>query len=67
MTIALEDKNNDDDINLIDEFTIALSLSGAGNVTQIGKDQLATIALSYQIHCTNLGNCPIPFFPPTSK
>ena len=66
MTIALEDKDNDGS-NLIDEFTIALSLSGASNVTQIGKEALATISLSYQIHCTNLLDCPTPSLSPTSE
>ena len=66
MTIALEDKDNHES-NLIDEFTIALSLSGPSNVTQIGKQALATIALSYQIHCTKLPGCPTPSLSPTSK
>ena len=56
---------NEDDT--IDEFTIALSLSGANNVTQIGEEQLATIALSYQIHCRNLPDCPTPSLSHTSK
>ena len=56
-------KGND----LIDEFTIELSLSGAYNVTLTGKEKLATIKLSYQIHCMNLPDCPTPSFSPTSK
>ena len=62
----MEDKDlNEDDI--IDEFTIALPLSGANNVTHTGNEQLATIALSYQIHCMNLSDCPTPSLSPTSK
>ena len=53
--------------NLIDEFTNALLLSGANNVILTGKEQLATIALSYQIHCMNLPDCPTPSLLPTSK
>ena len=60
-----EDKDNADD--LIDDFRIELSLSGANNVTHIGEDQLATIALSYQIHCLNLPDCPTSSLSPTSK
>ena len=62
----MEDEEKDGS-DLIDEFTIALSLSGAYNVTLTGKEQLATIALSYQIHCTNLPDCPTQFLSPTSK
>ena len=68
LTIVMEDKEGGtggDD--LIDEFTIALSLSGASNVTLTGKQQLATIALSYQVHCMNLPDCPTPSLSPTSK
>ena len=63
----MEDKEGGGENNLIDEFTIALSLSGAYNVTLIGKEQLATIALSYQMHCVNFPDCPTPSLSPTSK
>ena len=67
----MEDDNNkgknDKANDLIDEFIISLSLSGAFNVTLTGKEQLATIALSYQIHCINLLDCPTPSLSPTSK
>ena len=68
LTIVMEDKDggtNEDD--LIDEFTIALPLSSANNVTFTGKEQLATITLSYQIQCTDLPDCPTPSLSPTSK
>ena len=67
LTIVMEDKDEDTANDLIDEFAIALSLSGAYNVTLTGKEQLATIALSYQIHCTNWPDCPTPSLSPTSK
>ena len=53
--------------DFIDEFTIPLSFSGAYNVTITGNEQLATIALNYQVHCTNLPDCPTPSVSPTSK
>ena len=52
---------------LIDEFTIALSLFGANNITHIGKEELATVAISYQIKCVDLPDCPTPSLSPTSK
>ena len=58
--LILEDEGNSVGNYLIDEFTVGLSLSGANNVTQTGKEALATIALSYQIHCTNFPDCPTP-------
>ena len=67
LTIVMEDKDEDNANNLIDEFTIALSLSGAYNVTFTGSEQLATITLSYQVHCTNLPDCPTPSLSPRSK
>ena len=66
LTIVMEDEEGGGN-DSIDEFTIALSLSGASNLTQTGKQQLATIALSYQIHCTNLPNYPTPSLLRTSK
>ena len=66
LTIVMEDRDGGSN-DLIDEFTIALSLSGAYNATLTGKEQLAIIALSYQIHCTNLPDCPTPSPSPTSK
>ena len=63
--IKEEDSKNEDD--LIDEFKIALSLFGANNVTHIGEEKLATIALSYQIQCMNLPDCPTSSLSPTSK
>ena len=63
----MEDKDNSEYNDLIDEFTIELTSSGANNVTFTGKEQLATIALSYQIYCTNLPDCPTPSLSPTSK
>ena len=62
-----DDDGNSVDNGVIDEFTFALSLSGANNVTQTGKEKLATIALSYQIQCMNLPDCPTPSLSPTSK
>ena len=50
--------------DLIDEFTITQPLFRANNVTLIGKEQLATIALSYPM---NLPECPTPSLSPTSK
>ena len=67
LTIIMEDRDKDSNNDLIDEFTIALSLSGSNNVTHIGEKELATTALSYQLHCKNLPNCPTPSFSPTSK
>ena len=67
LTIVIEDKDEENVNDLIDEFTIALSLSGAYNVTFTGREQLATITLSYQVHCTNLPDCPTPSLSPTSK
>ena len=67
LTVVMEDRQGGGENDLIDEFTIALSLYGAYNVTLTGKEQLATIALSYQIHCTNLLDCPTPSLSPTSK
>ena len=49
----------------IAKFAIKLSLSGANNVTH--KEKLATIAVSYEIHCTNLPDCPTPSTSPISK
>ena len=63
----MEDKENSVDNDLIDEFKIQLSLPAANNVTLTGTEQLATIALSYQIHCTNLPDFPTTSFSPTSK
>ena len=69
LTIVMEDEQvggND----FIDEFTIALTSSEANNATHTGKEQLATIILSYQIHCMNCMNlldCPTPSLSPTSK
>ena len=64
----MEDKEGmDNDNDLIDVFTIKLTPSGVNNVTHIGKEQLATIALSYQIHCMNLPDCPTPSLSPTGK
>ena len=62
----MEDKEGDGN-DLIDEFTIELSLSGANNITPTGELQLATIALSYEIHCINSSDCPTPSLSPTSK
>ena len=64
-----EGKKNeeDEDNDPIDEFTITPSLSGVNNVTLTGKEQLATISISYQIHCMNLSACPTPSLSPTSK
>ena len=62
----MEDKQGGGN-DLIDVFTIGLSLSGAYNVTLAGKEQLATIALSYQMHCMNFPDCPTPSLSPTSK
>ena len=67
LTVVMEDSDGSGGNDLIDEFTVALSLSGAYNVTLTGKEQLATIALSYQIHCMNLPDCPTPSLSPTSK
>ena len=71
LTILMEDddkkRTKDEENDLIDEFIISLSLSGAYNVTLTGKEQLATIALSYQIQCMNLPDCPTPSLSPTSK
>ena len=67
LTIVMEDKEGGGGNDLIDEFTIALSLSGVCNVEHTGEEQLATIILSYQIHCTNLLDCPTPSLSPTSK
>ena len=58
LTIVIEDEEGGGNKDSIDEFTIVLSLSGANKVTLTGKEQLATIALSYQMHCTNLLDCP---------
>ena len=46
--------------NLIDKFTVMLSLSGGNNVTYlIGDEEIATIKLMYLIYvsCANLENC----------
>ena len=67
LTIVMGDKKENGEKDLIDEFTVMLSLSGAYNLTLNGKEQLATVALSYQIHCTNLLDCPTPSLSPTSK
>ena len=67
LTIVMEDEKENGEKDLIDEFTIVLSLSGEYNLTLTGKEQLATMALSYQIHCTNLPDCPTPSLSPTSK
>ena len=67
LTVVMEDRQGGGENDLIDEFTIALSLYGAYNVTLTSKEQLATIALSYQIHCTNLLDCPTPSLTSTSK
>ena len=58
-----ESKGND----LIDEFTIPLSTTVANNLTPTNREQLATIALSYQLHCMNMPDCPTPSLSPTSK
>ena len=63
----MEDKENGNNKDLIDQFTFELSLSGANNITQPGKEQLATFALSYHIQCMNLPDCPPPSLSPTSK
>ena len=60
----MEDREYDGN-DLIDQFTINLTSSGANNVTIIGQEQLATIALSYQIHCMDLPDCPTPSLLPT--
>ena len=60
----MEDREYDGN-DLIDQFTINLTSSGANNVTIIGQEQLATIALSYQIHCMDLPDCPTPSLSPT--
>ena len=65
--VILEDQGSSGVGYLIDEFTIGLSLSGRNNVTQTGKEQLATIALSYQRHCMDFPDCPTPSLSPTSK
>ena len=62
----MEDKEKYDN-DLIDEFTVVLSLFGAYKVTLTGKEHLVTITLSYQIHCMNSSDCPAPSFSPTSK
>ena len=62
----MKDKQGMSD-HLIDEFTNELTLSGANKVTLTGKEQLATIALSYQIHCVNLPDCPTLSLSFTSK
>ena len=62
----MEDKENDDN-DLIDEFTIQLTSFGVNNVTLTGDQQLATIAVSYQMHCMNMPDCPTPSLSPTSK
>ena len=69
LTIVMEDNEGGGTggHDLIDEFAIALSLSGAYNVTLTGKEQVATIALSYQIHCTNLPDCQTRSLSSTSK
>ena len=67
LTIVMKEKGGGGEQNLIDEFLIEPSLSGANNVTLTGKEQLATIALSYQKHCTNLPDCPTTSLSPTSK
>ena len=66
LKIVMEDQQGGGN-DLIDEFTIALSLSGAYNVTLTGNEQLATIALSYQLHCMDSPDCPAPSLSPTSK
>ena len=68
LTIVMEDKEGGSHGNdLIDEFTIPLSISGANNLVLTGEEQLATIALSYQIHCKDLPDCPSPALSSTSK
>ena len=64
----MEDKEGmDNDNDLIDQFTIEPTSSGAFNLTLTGNEQLATITLSYQIQCINLPDCPTPSLSPTSK
>ena len=49
--------------NLIDEFTMMLSLSGTNNATYfLGNEKIATIKLIYWIYVsyTNLEHCPTP-------
>ena len=45
--------------NIIDQFTVTLSMVATGNITSYqGENNISVIYLAYQMHCVNLEGCP---------